>query len=108
MKEKEKKSKGDQDFLDEIEAAWTAKDSEFPRLVREAEARQNWRRKVARKAMSKQCPAGYTGRNKSRGAFTTVFCLKQRGHKGDHRGDRTQWTQDGRKVPITEPSPTQR
>ena len=43
----------------------------------------------------KQCP---------KALFTStglVFCVKQKGHRGDHRGSRAQWNAKGR-VPITE------
>lgn len=32
-----------------------------------------------------------------------VFCTRRegRGHKGDHRGIRAQWSQKGKRVPIT-------
>ena len=36
---------------------------------------------------------------------TIVWCLKRKGHRGDHRGDRVQWTRQGKKVSITEPIP---
>jgi hypothetical protein len=34
-----------------------------------------------------------------------VWCMKREGHKGDHRGYRAQWNQDGKTVSITLPLP---
>lgn len=42
-----------------------------------------------------QCPAMFGKRGRYR------FCVKREGHEGDHRGDRAQWDETGRK-PITE------
>lgn len=36
---------------------------------------------------------------------SAVFCLKEKGHEGDHRGIRTQWNAKGHAVSITEPIP---
>lgn len=35
------------------------------------------------------------------GDSSIVFCTKEKGHEGDHRGSRAQWNDKGR-VPITE------
>ena len=47
----------------------------------------------------KQCAAIWATRASLR------FCTKTDGHEGDHRATGVQWTQDGRKVPITEKCP---
>lgn len=53
-----------------------------------------------------QCPSVHRSAKKSRGCYTHTFCLKERGHDGDHRGDRKQWKSDGSLVkPPTEPLP---
>ncbi len=44
-----------------------------------------------------QCMAGWSTHRGS-GA---VFCSREEGHEGDHRGIRVQWNQKGEKVPIT-------
>lgn len=33
--------------------------------------------------------------------FAVVYCLRPRGHYGDHRGEGAQWRDDGRRVPAT-------
>jgi hypothetical protein len=53
-----------------------------------------------------QCGDLYRPKKKSRGAFSYVFCLKEKDHEGDHRGTGKQWKRDGtRVVPPTEPLP---
>ncbi len=48
-----------------------------------------------------QCGSTYTSKRKVRGCFTTVFCTRDAGHAGDHRGNRKQWSVYGKKVSIT-------
>jgi hypothetical protein len=49
-----------------------------------------------------QCGGSYSGPRSSRG-ISTRFCTRNHGHEGDHRGDRVQWNQRGRKVKVTLP-----
>lgn len=43
-----------------------------------------------------QCMAEY--RSKSGRDVTVRWCTRDRGHDGDHRGDRVQWNQKGERV----------
>jgi len=52
----------------------------------------------------RQCGSTYAGKRKVRGCFSTVFCTRDAGHVGDHRGDRKQWKDSGKKVVITLPA----
>lgn len=52
--------------------------------------------------MNDQCGNVYTGAKTSRGT-TYVFCTRDEGHKGDHRGTGKQWTKKGKRVKITLP-----
>lgn len=47
-----------------------------------------------------QCTSSFHSKN-----GTIFFCLKKPRHTGDHRGERTQWNHEGKKVKITEPQP---
>lgn len=52
--------------------------------------------------MGDQCMDTYQGAKTSRGT-TYVFCTRDRGHDGDHRGTGKQWTKKGKRVKITLP-----